>query len=808
MLDFHYNSIVGNGTGLDNHLSPETDAEYNWWGSVDGPEDLVGSEEAQLDECYDVSTMVNAVAELSGTLGDKVSENVDYCPWLGGNAGFDAEIYAGCNDPCDDFCLDFKLSGTDVRFFHFEYPLPTCIDLVSSSGTHPDLVTFQTTMFGNDLHIDGSFDSPNFTGANVKIGEVCFTHDGTCPNSVQTLTCTADEVRDGDGNLVDVSPGLAIINLDNDPPTITYPGDITPCYNASDDPDWACWNLGFYKDTGEWQCDLLQATIRIYADDLCNDLVFTHDFFTTTIPGDFTICYPTNQSERDAIWTAIYPTYGDGIYYVRLTVKDDCCNETDNCYAFTFCTDTYTDNYMTCVDAKPAHNHICLEWDYTYDAVNAVKLRILRSSYRAGNYPVYAAGDPVPDSAGDPNWYQVYEGTGTYPCTGATWYNDDGIGCNGGGTYFDNDTRDIYWYAGFTQDAAGNWSDPDMTVGTGTDRATSYWLGDVTDIWGPANPPDGYVYGFTGDLHRLTAAYGTSSPAGDLWVDYGPETEDHGIGRGIPIPDDVINYKELKPFSYNWNIVGPSGDCDTWPLLHRDTPRNLKAKVLEVAVWLEQVGSNHHDGVTFALMLKNPDDATHLFHSRISYNTSALSLMEVRRGEVRITEGSAEFFAAPTFEDGVVDVDLTALGPDGYLVGSGAVAYLDFSYKIADMSSEIWLKEAILYDGEGNEIPLKSASVEVEGLAKSVPTSFALYHNHPNPFNPTTTIKYDLPQACYVNLVIYNVRGQKVTTLIDGMVEAGRHQVVWDAKDISSGIYFYKITAGNFTNMRKMILLK
>jgi hypothetical protein len=815
--EIHYNNIEGNTDyGIYNYLTKTFDATNNWWGSTDGPEDAIGTDEAQFNQCYDVSTIKNTVAEITGTLGNAVSEYVKYCPWLGGNAGFDAEIYAGCHDPCDDFCLDFKLSGSNIRFFHFEYPLPTCIDLVSSSGTHPNLATFYTTMFGNVLHIDGSFD-PNFTGTNVKIGEVCFTHDGSCPNTVQTLTCTYDEVRDGNGTLVDVTPGLAIINVDNDTPDKDHPtGDILPCYNAPDDLDWACWNLTFYKGTEDWQCHLIQASIRIYNAAGCNssDLIFTHDFFTAPIPGDFTICYPTNQAERNAIWTAIYgtstppfnPTY-DGTYYVRITAKDSCCNEADNCDAFTFCTDTYTENCMTCVDAKPAHNHICLEWNYNSHPANAVKLRILRSPYRAGNYPEYAAGNPVPSGYNDPTWYMVYEGTDTYPCTGATWFQDDGQVCNGSGTYFANNTRDIYWYAGFTQDAAGNWSSPNMTVGTGADRATSYWLGDVADIPGIGGP-DGYVYGFTGDLGRLTSAYGTTPPS-DNTVDYGPETQENGIGRGIPVPDDIINWKDLLPFSFNYNIVGPSGSCTTWPLLATNQPpRQLNKTAQPVSVWLEQVAGTQHDGVTFALRMTNPGDAIHLFHTEISFDASALSLKQVRRGEVGITEGSTEFFAHPITGEGLVDVDLAALGPDAYVVGSGAVAYLDFSYKATEMPTKIELKEAILYDGEGNQIDLSPTGVEIETQTEALPTQFALYHNQPNPFNPMTTIKYDLPQASYVKLVVYNVMGQKVTTLVDGMVEAGRHQVIWDAKDVSSGVYFYRINTGNFTQMHKMILLK
>jgi len=95
----------------------------------------------------------------------------------------------------------------------------------------------------------------------------------------------------------------------------------------------------------------------------------------------------------------------------------------------------------------------------------------------------------------------------------------------------------------------------------------------------------------------------------------------------------------------------------------------------------------------------------------------------------------------------------------------------------------------------------------------SMPREFALHQNHPNPFNPSTTISYSLAEASEVKLVVYNITGQVVATLLDDYREAGEHSVVWDGNDesgrhVSSGIYFYTIRAGQFTDSRKMILMK
>ncbi len=89
-----------------------------------------------------------------------------------------------------------------------------------------------------------------------------------------------------------------------------------------------------------------------------------------------------------------------------------------------------------------------------------------------------------------------------------------------------------------------------------------------------------------------------------------------------------------------------------------------------------------------------------------------------------------------------------------------------------------------------------------------VPTKYTLAQNHPNPFNPKTVISYQLAGGSDVELSIYNLLGQKVATLVSERRKAGYHQVEWDASLYASGIYYYKIVAGEFRSVKKMILLK
>ena len=90
----------------------------------------------------------------------------------------------------------------------------------------------------------------------------------------------------------------------------------------------------------------------------------------------------------------------------------------------------------------------------------------------------------------------------------------------------------------------------------------------------------------------------------------------------------------------------------------------------------------------------------------------------------------------------------------------------------------------------------------------TVPEEFVLSQNYPNPFNPTTTIEYGLPRSGYVLLKVYNVLGEQVATLVDGNQPAGTFQATWDASGMPSGIYLYRLTAGEYVQTKKAMLMK
>ncbi len=112
----------------------------------------------------------------------------------------------------------------------------------------------------------------------------------------------------------------------------------------------------------------------------------------------------------------------------------------------------------------------------------------------------------------------------------------------------------------------------------------------------------------------------------------------------------------------------------------------------------------------------------------------------------------------------------------------------------------------------GNQATFTYKPLVMTGVAPQAegdhPTSFALSQNYPNPFNPATTIQYSLPHHSNVTLTVFNTLGQQVAQLINGDIDAGYHEVQFNANSLASGVYFYRIQAGSFVETKRLMLLK
>ena len=108
-------------------------------------------------------------------------------------------------------------------------------------------------------------------------------------------------------------------------------------------------------------------------------------------------------------------------------------------------------------------------------------------------------------------------------------------------------------------------------------------------------------------------------------------------------------------------------------------------------------------------------------------------------------------------------------------------------------------------------VPATSAAKLVSGILAPVVNTletFALFQNSPNPLNPATQIRYNLPEASSVKLTVFNALGQEVARLVNATQSAGAYTVAWDAAEVSSGLYYYQLEAGTFKDVRKMLLVK
>ena len=140
----------------------------------------------------------------------------------------------------------------------------------------------------------------------------------------------------------------------------------------------------------------------------------------------------------------------------------------------------------------------------------------------------------------------------------------------------------------------------------------------------------------------------------------------------------------------------------------------------------------------------------------------------------------------------------------GFVAGHGTTTESkNYKYIDANLSSGSYTYRLKQVDFNGTFSYSNEVNVDV-----TAPVRFELTQNYPNPFNPSTTIKFAIPQSAEVTLKVYNALGQEVSTLINQFMESGLHTINFDASKLNSGIYFYKLDAGQYSDVRKMTLIK
>ena len=147
----------------------------------------------------------------------------------------------------------------------------------------------------------------------------------------------------------------------------------------------------------------------------------------------------------------------------------------------------------------------------------------------------------------------------------------------------------------------------------------------------------------------------------------------------------------------------------------------------------------------------------------------------------------------------------------GSVFGEGCAAIADGSYKMAGTVGQSIIgnvSDASDLNGIGFWYLEECLLTGVMSPRDDLPSEYRLAQNYPNPFNPTTTIKYDLPKAGRVTLKIYDILGNEVATIMDGYRTPGSYSISFNASKLASGLYLYRLVAGDYSSVRKMMLVK
>ena len=157
----------------------------------------------------------------------------------------------------------------------------------------------------------------------------------------------------------------------------------------------------------------------------------------------------------------------------------------------------------------------------------------------------------------------------------------------------------------------------------------------------------------------------------------------------------------------------------------------------------------------------------------------------------------------PQTEDGTVLIsgDSTTLTPE---IMRGGYVYFwveeDRSFGIHNPAFTISLLKA--------SIEALNGVTYIDYPENAIPDDYQLSQNYPNPFNPTTKIKFSVPQSSHVRLTVYDILGKEVARLVDSEMNTGSHEIQWNATNMASGVYFYRMEAGDFVTIKKMLLMK
>jgi hypothetical protein len=439
---------------------------------------------------------------------------------------------------------------------------------------------------------------------------------------------------------------------------------------------------------------------------------------------------------------------------IQVKLVDDVCYESAE-VSWDFTLDTVSAAAISTLSASPRHHAVRLTWTGGNGSDDYKLYRSKRVSYPYYNDMVPMSGNDGLPSVGTPYVFVAdidKDSTGYTDASFANTYND----------------RGVYDYKLSMYDCASD------SLLSNLASSTNYFLGD----WhgGPASY-DGAVCeedltislaGFYGTVSDPGATIGTWEAGDSDELDVAPTS--NSTAFGLPNPDGRINFEDLVIFAINYNL-----NCDP-PLTGSGIEVHKDARIASAS---SLVMSRSEGQVELAL-----DGSLMAYSLRINSGQGLLGAS---------CEG-ALVMSYQTADGWVIDV-----AGNGVMLAEDAVLRLSLSDSNA-------LDLQVLAARDGANTPVELA-LDVPA-SESLPVSYSLEPNFPNPFNPSTTVRFGLPEAATVRLTVYNTIGQQVRTLVSGEMNAGWHEVVLDGSSLASGVYYCRLEANSFTDLHKMVLLK
>lgn len=224
----------------------------------------------------------------------------------------------------------------------------------------------------------------------------------------------------------------------------------------------------------------------------------------------------------------------------------------------------------------------------------------------------------------------------------------------------------------------------------------------------------------------------------------------------------------------------------------------------QVTIIIPDIQGSIGETLTVSVEINNPNqDTIDAFSFGFEIDTSAIKIA----GELKKSELLENF----NVYYNLVNNDSLFISGAASTGFTGSGRLLEFDIVANENLAQFPIKELKAILNEGNPsvvVQLGSIIITSNEQNSKIPTNPALHQNYPNPFNPSTNITYELPEAREVNISVYDLTGRLVQTLQSGRKTAGSYTLNFDASNLSSGIYFYRITAGDFIQTRRMALLK